>query len=320
MTTTSEPITTTALELDLPQPIFRRHPIAHRRLDQTLAAARRVRFDDDARLVFFSDCHRGDKGPGDVFAVNEDLFCHALSHYAREAFTYVEVGDGDELWRNHSFADVRRAHRRTYDLLHRFHRQGRLHMLLGNHDVQGRRARGVEKDGIPADEAILFEHAGTGQQLFVLHGHQASFASDGMSAISRFAVRHIWARLRTARLDAAIAWKDKGQKMGLGERWVQAFAHRCADNIKARVVSWLEQRQQIVICGHTHHAACPAAGAAPYFNTGNCLAPGTLTGLEIVHGRITPVRWRARLDQPGGALLGVSREPTGLPRSLASLG
>jgi UDP-2,3-diacylglucosamine pyrophosphatase LpxH len=170
-----------------------------------VSVAHRVPFDDDARLVFFSDCHRGDNGPGDAFAVNEALFCHALSHYDREAFTYVEVGDGDELWRNRSFADVRRAHRRTYDLLHRFHGAGRLHLILGNHDIQGCRTRWVEKDGIPADEAMLFKHTDTGQAILVLHGHQADFASDRMCGVSRFVVRHIWARLRLDCLDAAIA-------------------------------------------------------------------------------------------------------------------
>jgi UDP-2,3-diacylglucosamine pyrophosphatase LpxH len=296
------------------------HVIARRRLDQTLSAARRVPFDDDTRLVFFSDCHRGDKGPSDAFAVNEALFCHALSHYDREAFTYVEVGDGDELWRNRSFADVRRAHRRTYDLLHRFHRAGRLHMILGNHDIQGCRAHLVEKDGIPADEAVLFEHTGTEQRILALHGHQADFASDRMCGMSRFVVRHIWARLQAVGLDAAIAWQGEEEEMGRLARRIQAIAHRCAGNIRERIISWLEDRQQIVICGHTHHAVCPGYGAAPYFNTGNCLAPGTITGLEIENGWITPIRWRVRFDRSWRDLFSIKRQPTGAPRKLASFG
>ncbi|MBN1640429.1 MAG: glycosyltransferase [Anaerolineae bacterium] len=99
---------------------------AHGRLEQVFLAAPTVAFDSQSRFVFLGDCHRGNGGRTDAFAVNEDLVCHALSHYFRAGFTYVEVGDGDELWQNRCFNDIRRAHGRTYDLLHRFHADGRL--------------------------------------------------------------------------------------------------------------------------------------------------------------------------------------------------
>ncbi len=42
--------------------------------------------------------------------ISKELFLHALTPYYQESFTYVEVGDGDELWKNRKFSDVRRAH------------------------------------------------------------------------------------------------------------------------------------------------------------------------------------------------------------------
>ena len=75
------------------------HKFAHRRLTEVFRRARRVPFNDSSRIVFFSDCHRGNNGKADDFAKNAELFLHALGHYYREGFTYIEVGDGDDLWK-----------------------------------------------------------------------------------------------------------------------------------------------------------------------------------------------------------------------------
>jgi len=56
-----------------------RRTLAHRRLTEVFEAAQRVPFDDDSRIVFFSDCHRGDNSRADGFARNKALFLHALS-------------------------------------------------------------------------------------------------------------------------------------------------------------------------------------------------------------------------------------------------
>lgn len=68
-----------------------------RRLTEVFGAAEHLIFDDSSRFVFFSDLHRGNNSRADAFAGNEDLFLQALSRYYREGFTYIEVGDGDEL-------------------------------------------------------------------------------------------------------------------------------------------------------------------------------------------------------------------------------
>ncbi len=68
-----------------------------RRLDHILKHAPELPFDDCSKIILLSDAHRGDRGVHDEFAPNEDLFVHALSHYAASGFTYIELGDGDDL-------------------------------------------------------------------------------------------------------------------------------------------------------------------------------------------------------------------------------
>ena len=85
------------------QPWFAR---GQRRLDQILQSAPVLSFDDDSRIILLSDAHRGDRGVHDEFAPNEDLFVHALSHYRAAGFTYIELGDGDDLWQTPRFSCI----------------------------------------------------------------------------------------------------------------------------------------------------------------------------------------------------------------------
>ena len=111
----------------VPQPWFAR---GQRRLDQILKSAPELPFDDSSKIILLSDAHRGDRGAHDEFAPNEDLFVHALSHYATAGFTYIELGDGDDLWQTPRFSDIERAYPRVFALLHRFQQQQRLHLSL----------------------------------------------------------------------------------------------------------------------------------------------------------------------------------------------
>ncbi len=53
-----------------------------------------------SRYAIISDCHRGDGSSGDNFLKNQNLYFTALSHYFNHGFSYIELGDGDELWEN----------------------------------------------------------------------------------------------------------------------------------------------------------------------------------------------------------------------------
>jgi UDP-2,3-diacylglucosamine pyrophosphatase LpxH len=267
---------------------------AYRRLTQAFDAARTIFFDDSSRLVFFSDLHRGDNSRSDAFAQNEDLFLQALAHYYRKGFTYIEVGDGDELWQNRRFSVVRRAHRRTFDLLHAFAGENRLHMIFGNHDIQGFRHRRIKKDGLTAHEGLILQHAQADQSIFVVHGHQVDFKSDGIYRVSRFMTRHVWRHL---------------QNMGFSDVATPVGESRNRGTLRERVSEWIDVYKRMVICGHTHTPKFAVAGATPYFNTGSGVFNGYITGLEFQNGEIALVKWlRSGLGQAERWLLAPPRK------------
>ncbi|MBS3784404.1 MAG: metallophosphoesterase family protein [Anaerolineae bacterium] len=262
---------------------------AYRRLTQAFEAARTVFFDDDSRLVFFSDLHRGDNSRSDAFTQNENVFLQALKYYYRRGFTYVEVGDGDELWQNRRLTAVKRAHRRTFDRLHAFAQADRLHLIFGNHDIQGFQRRRMKKDGLVAHEALVLQHANADQRIFVVHGHQVDFKSDAIYLVSRFVTRHVWRHI---------------QNLGMGHVATSIVESRNRGTLRQRVSEWIEAHKQMVICGHTHTPKAAKADALPYFNTGSGVFDGYITGLEIQNGRIALVKWlQVGLDQVERCLL-----------------
>ena len=134
-----------------------------RRLDRAYREARVIPFDDRSRFILFSDCHRGDNSFADDFANNRNIYFHALKHYYREGYTYLELGDGDELWENLSFEAIFEAHKNVYQLLRQFHLEQRLYQIWGNHDMVYKDPRYVEAhlssyfEPIEGKEKELFE-------------------------------------------------------------------------------------------------------------------------------------------------------------------
>ena len=249
---------------------------AYRRMTQAFQAARTVLFDDDSRLIFFSDLHRGDSTRSDAFAANEDLFVGALRHYYRRGFTYIEVGDGDELWQNRRLGDVKQAHRASFDMLHAFAGDERLYLIFGNHDIQRFQRRGMKKDGLIAHEGLRLKHAWESREIFVVHGHQVDFKSDAFYRLSRLIIRHIWRHIKN---------------LGLADVASSIAESRNRETLRQRVSEWIEAHEQTVICGHTHTPKFAAPGALPYFNTGSGVFDGYITGLEIQNGEIALVKW-----------------------------
>ena len=273
----TETITTLSLPDNLASWLDVWQKLIQHRLSSVLESAREILFDDDSRLVFFSDCHRGNRSPIDAFAANEMLFMQVLTHYFHRGFTYIEVGDGDELWQNHNFRDVLRSHWPIFDLLHRFDLQNRLHLILGNHDVSRWRQNDLTKDGIRVEEGLTLRHRRTNQRILVTHGHQADIKSDLFSPVSRLMVRHVWRRI---------------QEWGVVRFFQSRFSNQpLFPNIERRIMAWVAANHQPIICGHTHRAMAAEVGEPAYFNTGSFIVPNVATGLEIQGGEIALVRW-----------------------------
>lgn len=280
------------------------HHLSFQRLDHALQKAEPVPFSDRSRLVLFSDCHRGTNGRSDAFARNEDIFVRALDYYYERAFTYVEVGDGDELWQNKSFRAVEKAHPHVFQRLRQFYREQRLHLLFGNHDAPGssRDVPWAKKEG------ILLHHQDADMSILVVHGHQADIISDRLKPLSRWVVRYIARYLRAMGIidyeikEPLIHWEEWSEKL-----------RELISPVEARLMAWAQARKQALICGHTHRPMYAPAAHLPYFNTGSCVFPGFITGLEIEAGHIQIVKWVRERTQ------GPHRVPIGHPVPLRTL-
>ncbi|MFV0343193.1 MAG: serine/threonine protein phosphatase [Anaerocolumna sp.] len=258
-------------------------------------------FDDTSRYIFFSDCHRGDDSMSDEFARNQHVFLHALDFYYNNGYTYVEVGDGDELWEYPDFKHIRLAHSDVFLGLKKFANKNRIIILYGNHNINLKNKRYVKKylykyydeynqqnqslfTGIEVHEALVLKHKDTGQQLFVVHGHQGDLMNDQLWMISRFMLRYIWRYLHV------VGFRNPASPAkNLYRR------HKIEKSYK----KWIRKHKHLLICGHTHRPRYPKKRELPYFNTGCCIHSKGLTGIEIFEGKIQMVEWRVRANEQG---------------------
>ncbi len=273
------------------------------RLTEAYASARIEPFDDESRLVFMSDCHRGTGGLADEFGRNENTYLHALGHYYRNGFTYVEVGDGDELWENREFKHIKDAHYDVFTTIKHFFDEGRFILLWGNHNNYLRDPEYVREhlytyyhdhqqktyeflDGIEPVEALVLRHAVTGQEILVVHGHQGDFANDQAWFLTAFSLKYYWQHLHA-----------------LGVQNPASPARNAAKRhkIERNFSKWIAEHRMAVICGHTHRFKYPREGELPYFNSGSCIYPASLTAIELEAGEIRIVRWRI-VAGPDGVL------------------
>ncbi len=299
--------------LTLPQPrVFEGIDPPLTGLDAVYASAPHLVFDDASRFVFLSDCHRGDGSSADAFSQNEELYLAALSRYHRRGYTYVEVGDGDDLWLNRDLDVVKQAHPRVFDMLHAFEAEQRLYLIEGNHET-GQPTD--TKDGIAVHQGLVLDHAIHHQRLFVVHGHQQDLPNAALAGWTRFWVRRVWSPLSRSCLGRA--WRPTGTgeppagALGSAMRWLHAQRRHVAQDLAA----WADARRLTTICAHTHRPECANYGQAPYFNTGSCIAPGYITGLELERGVLSLVKWTLGAF-PGGGGLRAERQLLAAPRAL----
>jgi UDP-2,3-diacylglucosamine pyrophosphatase LpxH len=286
------------------------------RLTAVFSSADEIPFDDTSKLILFSDCHRGDNSWADDFAPNQQLLFFALQHYLDAGFTYVEVGDGDELWENRDFAEIRRAHSHIFWLMREFYRDNRLYLMYGNHDIERQDPQIVARtlyqyddertrttqplfEGIKVHEGLILHHTNTNNRIFLVHGHQADPVSDRWWRFSRFMVRHFWRHL---------------QLLGLHDPTSAAQNYKKRGKIEQRLIQWIETQNQMLIAGHTHRSWFPDEGTPPYYNTGSCVHPRCITGIELQGRDITLIKWSIRPNDEG--VLIVARDVLAGPRKM----
>ncbi len=268
------------------------------RLDKVLESAFQLDVDDASRIILFSDQHRGRNTWADDFADNANIFLHALKYYCNAGFTYIEVGDGEELWENRNFSDIREAYRDIYWQMEQFLEKGGLFLVWGNHNQGWKKAKNVARylagyksehtgmhkklfGDIEVHEGIRLLYTPTGSSLFVTHGHQGELLNDRLWKLGRFLVRYFWGVL---------------QLTGVKDPFSRSQSNRLKGRFEEEMQAWATSRQTPIIAGHTHRAWFPMDGAPAYFNTGSCVSPRCITGIEIEGGRISLVQWCLKPD------------------------
>jgi len=159
---------------------------------------------DSARLVIFSDLHKGDRDPADDFRHSERAYQAALGYYLEQGHTLLTLGDVEELWK-FGPGEVLKAYSQSLELEGEFHRKGRYLRFWGNHDDLWRYPDAVSKkldrfySGIKVREALKLRVMGAGEELgliFIVHGHQGTLESERFAWFSKLVVRYLWRPLQ----------------------------------------------------------------------------------------------------------------------------
>lgn len=279
-----------------------------KRLDKSFKNAPVLALYPNSKVVLFSDCHRGTGNSNDNFLKNQHLYFAALQSYYSRGFTYIELGDGDELWENRSISAIHEIHSDVFWLLSLFARENRLYMIYGNHDH-------VMKDNkeIPYHGGMVLKLCGCVAEeknacprlhcleLYLTHGHQAELLNSVFWKLSRFLVRHLWKPL---------------EERGVLDPTSAAKNYQRRKKSEKRLSQWAVKNNCYLVTGHTHR---PMLGdeKTRYFNTGSCVHPRCITCLEIEDASVSLVKWSVEVKRDNS--LFVAREVLAGPVSLYDL-
>ncbi|WP_297518621.1 metallophosphoesterase [uncultured Clostridium sp.] len=262
------------------------------------------------RVVIFSDCHRGDGSFRDSLYPNTNIYITALRHYYNEGFTYIEAGDGDELWKFKNINDIYIAHEDEYKLFSAFKQKGRFHMIYGNHDDEKSKVKFKKKilkgkniflkdfySDLEIHEGLLLNIEGK-KEFLVFHGHQLDYVSYEFACVSKFLVRYVWSFLNGV--------------LSFREVLSPAKSDNIRETVDKRIGAWSEKNKMSVIIGHTHNTIFPSNDGVQYYNIGAAVLPYAVTCIEIKNGTITLVKWTIKSIENG--VLAVKKELLATPR------
>lgn len=247
---------------------------------------------EHSKYILISDCHRGNGSSSDNFLKNQHLYFAALQYYYKNGYSYIELGDGDELWENRSIKQIIEVHSNVFWLLSKLYEEGRLYLLYGNHDMIKKYPKKVQQNfqsytcpsgdkELPLFPDIIF-YSGLilrdqekKKDIYLTHGHQTNLLNSDLWKVNRFLVRYLWRPAeQLGFLDPTSAAKNNKKKRKTEEK----------------LTEWAKKEGHILITGHTHR---PMIGTkdAPYCNTGSCVHPRCITCIEIEHRCMTLVKW-----------------------------
>lgn len=271
-----------------------------KRLDSAFKNAPVLSISPSSRFVFMSDCHRGIGNSNDNFLKNQHLYFAALNYYYEKGYTYIEIGDGDELWENPNIKQIQEIHSNVFWLLSLFHQKKRLYMLWGNHDMV-KKSPSFPLD-IPFYEGIILKDSLSHKVLHLTHGHQAEILNSTLWKLTRFLVRFLWKPL---------------EEFGVLDPTSAAKNYSVKEKTEKRLEEWAKEHQTTIISGHTHRSVLDL-NSPHYCNAGSCVHPRCITCLELQKSSLILVKWS--IETREDLSLVVSRTVLSGPIKLKDLG
>ena len=247
--------------------------------------------DDNTKIVIMSDSHRGAGDNRDNFLKNREIFQTSLFYYYKRGFTYIELGDGDDMWEVENYKDIIETHLEVFQQLKKFHDSNRLIMIYGNHDIVKKYPQVLKENfdeyqgepllkNLSVKEALILNYQN--HDLFLVHGHQVDFLNSSLWRLSRFLVRNVWHSL---------------EEIGINDLTSSAKNYGVTKKTEKKLQKWSDKNQKILIAGHTHRPSFPEVGESLYFNDGSAIHPDGITCLEIENGQITLVKWELHVNE-----------------------
>jgi hypothetical protein len=228
-------------------------------LDRAFARATEQVLDPaTARLVVFSDHHKGAGDAADDFRRSERAYTAALGYYLAAGHRLFVLGDAEELWEEKP-EPVLDRYAPVFALEAEFAAAGRYERFWGNHDDQWesdwavRRRLGKALPRIKVREGLKLRVRRDGKPdvvLFFVHGHQGTLESDRWGWLSRLAVRLFWRPLQRITGWSATTPARDFRLRAMHDRAMYDWARTRPDPV-------------VLIAGHTHR---------PVF--GRCTPPG----------------------------------------------
>ena len=289
-----------------------------------------------SRFIILSDQHKGAGDWSDDFTTNKENYHAALEYYLAEGYTYINLGDCEELWENKP-EPVVALYVEELKLEAEFFAKKRYYKVFGNHDLLWFDTTAVKKYLTPifGDNTVVYEGmilktviGDRVLQIFLTHGHQGDVVSDS-NAFSKWFVGRIWVPIqRWLELNVNTPAKD----------------YHLTDKHNRMMYGWtMRYNNTILITGHTHkpvfesldhiqrlnkqlkiqleegdEAKITATKAEiekriieyrsdenhrdtqvkpSYYNSGCCcFSDGDITGIEIADGYMRLVKWCKKND------------------------
>lgn len=286
---------------------------------------------DTDRYIIFSDQHRGAKNWADDFREAEPNYLAALHYYNVSGYTFISLGDSEELWEN-TLTQVKKHNQLSFEAEKAFIQRKAFYKIFGNHDLywvndpfaswQLKKIYGVE---LPVYEGLVIRWPLKNQQhldLFLTHGHQGDRSSDG-NWFSKFFVANIWAplqaylrinpntpaydeQIKTAHNRIMYDWSAAQKDLWLvtGHTHQPVFGSLTHLERLHRELYFAEKDQQTekiktikeeIIRRQREYKSLSVdfmQMVPNYFNSGCCcFQDGDITGIEIAEGQIRLIKW-----------------------------